>query len=49
MRKKLKLMLAPMVGSGGVWGQAVGFVLFRSAGSRREDIFTFNLLSKEIL
>jgi hypothetical protein len=27
-----------------VWSQAVGFVLVRLAGSRREDVFTFNFL-----
>jgi hypothetical protein len=34
----------------GVWSQAVGFVLVQERGfSRREDVFTFNLLYNEIL
>jgi hypothetical protein len=36
----------------GFWSQAVRFVLVRLTGicfSRREDVFTFNLLYKEIL
>jgi hypothetical protein len=32
----------------GIWNQAVGIVLVRLA-SRREDVFTFNLLHKDIL
>jgi hypothetical protein len=45
-------MSAPSVGSGGVCSQAVGFVSVRLAGicvlSRREDVFTFNLVYKDM-
>jgi hypothetical protein len=45
-------MAAPMVGSGGVCSQAVGlyWCAWQQSGfSRREFVFTFNLLYKEIL
>jgi hypothetical protein len=39
--------MAPVVRSGGVWGQAVG--LYCAFVSRLEDVFTFSLLHKEML
>jgi hypothetical protein len=38
-----------MVECGGVWGQAVGFVIVRVGGiCQRENTFTYNLVYKEI-
>jgi hypothetical protein len=59
-RNANELMVAQRGGSGGVyvwwkpvvWCQVVGFVLSvwqKSGFSRREDVFTFNLVKKEVL